>query len=30
LSFAEIELGSKAACMFHVPPWIPPRADLLQ
>jgi len=29
LSFAEIELGSDAPCMARVPPWVPPRRDLL-
>jgi inner membrane protein len=29
LSFAEIELGTGARCMARVPPWEPPRVDLL-
>jgi inner membrane protein len=29
LGFAEIELGGDAACMARVPPWVPPREDLL-
>ena len=29
LSFAEIELDSNEPCMAYVPPWHPPRADML-
>jgi hypothetical protein len=31
LTFAEVELGeSGEPCMAYVPPWVPPRADLLK
>jgi len=29
LSFAEIELGDRTACLSNVPPWVMPRRDLL-
>ena len=29
LEFAELELSSSSVCPPHVPPWTPPRADLL-
>jgi inner membrane protein len=30
LSFAEIELGDRTACLSNVPPWVMPREDLLR
>jgi hypothetical protein len=30
LSFGEFELDDRQKCPAHVPPWIPPRAELLQ
>jgi inner membrane protein len=30
LSFAEIELEPEERCMAYVPPWVPPRQELLQ
>jgi inner membrane protein len=30
LSFGEFELGNTQKCPAHVPPWVPPRAELLQ